>query len=367
MTVLDLRWLVCDIMTGQVLAELPLSGGDEVETVIAREDSQTFSLAPADDACPSDWTSQLVAGKTMIVALIDDELAQAWVVNEYTAGASTVPIPCATLETCLNRTNVPDLDGYFDDADGAAALCAGLVGRFGFTIEATPTGHQSDFDYSSLEDRNLLDVMHERMQGESPIEWRIALRWADAAHTRIEKVLQIAGTIGIDRPDAVFELDEAGAGNIESYGRNRSYIRGKGATMMIGTSEGTGDARPLTDPVYSPLVDAGWPVWEERSNFTGLDIGTVEEEDALLLQRTQARLAAKQGGTVTWTLVGSENAPRPGVDYDHGDTVHIQVAPQGKLDPEGGTGAMRVLGWRLNTRSGRTTLIAWDDTDEDLA
>lgn len=364
MTVLDLRWLVCDIMTGQVLSELPLSGVDEIETVVAREDSQTFTLAPADDACPADWTSQVVGGKTMIVALIDDQLAQAWIVNGLTAGGSTVPISCSTLETCLNRTNVPDLDGYFDDVTGAATLCAELTTRFGFTIESTPAGHDSDFDYSNLEDRNLLDVMHERMQGESPIEWRIALRWADAAHTQIQKVLEIAKSIGIDRPDAVFELDATGAGNIESYGRNRSYIRGKGATMMIGTSEGTGDARPVTDPIYSPLVDAGWPVWEERSNFTGLDIGTVEEEDALLRARTIARLAAKQGGTVTWSIVGSENAPRPGVDYDHGDTVHIAIDPQGKQDPEGGTGSMRVLGWRLNTRSGQTTLIAWDEDEE---
>lgn len=365
MTALELRWLVCDLLTGQVLTELPLTGGELLETVVAREDTTTFSLAPADDSCPDDWPQQLSPGKTMIVALIDGQLAQAWATIEYSAGAATVPIVCKTLEHCMARTNVPEMLATLDNAAGAAQLCADLIDRFGFTIEHTPTGNTADFDYSNLEDRNLYDAMRELLVGETPIEWRIVIRWADPLEqTQVEKVLQIADRIGMDRPDAVFELDDTGTGTIESYSRNRSYDAGKGATMMIGVSEGTGATRPMTDPIYSVLVDRGWPVWEERANFTGLATGTVADEDALLRSRTMARLEAKQAGTVTWTVVASENAPRPGVDYDHGDTVHIQVAPQGKQDPEGGVAAMRVLGWQLNTRSGQTALIAQEDQED---
>lgn len=377
MAALEIRWLLCDLVTGRVLTELPIAGVDQIQRVIAREDNQTFSLAPADPSCPDDWYAMLTPGKTMLVLELDGAPAQAWHVEDRVVGAATVAIPAVSLETCLHRTNVPDLSpiDLLDDAEGCAQLCAPLVDRFGFLIDHTPTGHTSEFDYSNAEDRNLLDVMNERTAGENPIEWRIALRWEDDATKQVvTKVLEIRGRIGIDRVDAVFDLGPDGRGCVESYSRNDSYAQGKGATMLIGTSEGTGTSRPVTDPVFSDLIGLGWPTWEERSNFSGLPAAdSVEEEDAALLARTIARLAQRENGTVSWTLVASDTAPRPGVDYIEGDTVHIDVAPQqGQrgdgstywLDPVGGTASMRVLGWTLNLASRQTALIAWEDGDD---
>jgi len=362
---LELRWYVCDLLTGVILTELPLSGVDRIVQVIAREDSQTFNLATADPSCPDNWADLLVPGKSMIVLTVDGEPAVAWHVEDKVVGTPQVSIPAVTLETCLHRTNVPDLEDTMDDAEGCVVLCAPLVVRFGFIIEHTATGNVSDFSYSNAEDRNLLDVMHERMQSENPLEWRIQIRWADPATKQaFTKVLEIRPRIGIDRPDAVFDLNADGRGNIESYTRGQSYAPGKDATMMIGTSEGSGSSRPVTDPIYSDLVAAGWPTWEEWSNFTGLDTGSVEQEDDALKTRTTARLEAKKYGTTAWTIVAGDSAPRPGVDYFEGDTIHIDVAPQGKQDPTGGTAALRILGWELDPLSRQSTPIIWDGGDE---
>ena len=354
---------LCDLVTGQIQAELPLEA-QRVRRVIAREESQTFALPTADDACPDDWADLLVPGRSMIVQTLDDQPVQAWVVLDDERGGPVVTIQGSTLEHCLSRTYVPDVDFTGDEAEGAMIVLAPLVPRFGFTLEHTNTGKVSEFFYSTLEDRTLLAVLNDLMAAEDGPEWRVFVRWTDEATKQaFTKVVRVEARVGIDRPDAIFDLDADGRGCVESYRRRRSYTSGKGATLLIGTSEGSGASRPMTDPLYSPLVDAGWPVWEDRVNFSGLGVGSVGDEDAELLRRTQQTLTQRQAGTTVWQVVGNENAPRPGRDFTEGDTVHIDIAPQGKTDPHGGQVAVRVLGWEMSLASGQVTPILWEDPD----
>lgn len=361
-----LTWYVCDIKTGIILGELPIAGSEEVISYAAREDSTTFNLPTADDHCPDDWAEVTIGGRSMIVLVVDDWPAQAWVVNDVIFGRTVANLPCVTLETFLHRTNVPDLAATLDTAEAAATLCAALTVRFGVTIEHTNTGHLIDVDYSSLEDRNLLDVLNELRGGEHGAEWRIGVRWSDVnTKQAFDKVLEIRPTIGVERPDVVFDLDANGGGNIEDYKRSGgNFVEGKGATMVIGTSDGAGTTRIVTPPQYSPLVAAGWPVWEERLPFSGLAGSSVQDEDTFLLNRTVAQLAQRERGAHSWTIEGSPGAPVPGRDYDHGDTVRIQIAPQGKRDPYGGNAIGRILGWKLNTRNGAASPIFVEDQED---
>lgn len=361
---MDVTYLLCDILTGRVLTELPLTADETIKRMIARVETQTFNLPVLDDRCPNDWASLLIDGKSMIVLTLDNAPTQGWVVDDHEVGDVIVPITALTLENCLARTNVPELEAYGMDMSAvAAALVAELVPRFGFTIDYELCGKTAEEDYSTLEDRNVLEAINALMTADGGPEWRTRITWADDNQRAIAKSIEIRPKIGIDRPDAIFDLDAKGRGTIETYRRRSSFAAGKGATMLIGTSEGSGASRPMTDPVVSPLVSAGWPVWEERKNFTGLGSGEVDE-DTELNSRTAALSVQRERGTTTWTVTGSEHAPVPGRDFTEGDTVHIDVAPQGKLDPLGGTAAVRALGWELSPKSGRGSVIVWDDGSE---
>lgn len=368
---MELRWYVCDLVTGRVLDELPLTAGGTIRSRIANVESTTLTLDVFNDACPTYWNTSLIDGKTLIVLTLDDRPTQGWVMMDSTVGDTSVPINVSTLEEMLSRTNVPDLDPYdLPDQDFttiAVALAAPLVAAFGFIIEATPSGKtfEGTQTYSYAEDRTILDALNTDIYGAagSPAEWRTFVRWADETHRQFEKVLEIRPRVGIDRPDAIFDLDPDGRGSIESYTRTRSYAAGKGATVGIGTSEGSGSSRPVTDPVVSPYVALGWPHWEERRNFTGLD--TADDEEAELLKRTQAMVANIQNGTVTWAITGRASGPMPGVDFDAGDTVYIEVAPNPPRDPAGGSLAPRTLGWELDTVTLQCTPILWDDSEGD--
>jgi hypothetical protein len=369
-----LRWYVCDLLTGDILAELPLTSGSPVRRRIANVESTSLDLPVHDDACPLDWNASVVDGKSMIVLTIDDQPTQAWCITDHAVGDTVVPINISTLEECPNRTNVPDLDPLDDtvlpDKDYSAlgaGLAAPLIGRFGFTIESTPSGKvfEGTQVYANSEDRSVLAALNEDIMGaDGGPEWRIFVRWGDDTHRSFDKVLEIRPRVGQDRPDAIFDLDAKGGGSIESYTRTSSYAAGKGATMLIGTSEGSGASRPVTDPQISEYVDRGWPVWEERKNFTGLDSGNFDE-DTELLRRTRATLVMRQDGSETWAITGRANGPRPGVDYTEGDTIHISVAPNPPKDPAGGTAAVRVLGWELDLVSLQSTPILWDSGEDD--
>lgn len=363
---MDVTFLLCDLVTGLVLTELPLDPGGNLKRTICRVEQQSFTLPVLDDATPDDWGLLLVPGRTMVVLVLDSTPANAWVVLEVATGTATVPVNASTLEECLVRTNVPTLDslGVDDDSLTAAELVADLSPRFGFDIEWTPCGKSGDHIYSELEDRTVLDAVNELMAAEGGPEWHIVLRWVDDTRRAVQKVIEIGPRIGHDRPDAIFDLDADGAGSIDTYQRTSSFAAGKGATMVIGTSEGSGESRPMSAPMVSLLVAAGWPLWEERVNYTGLDAGTTVDEDTELAARTAKTLAQREVGAVTWAITGAEGAPAPGRDYAEGDTVHLAVAPQGKLDPYGGIAAVRVLGWELDPTSGRSTPTVWDDQSE---
>lgn len=362
---MDITFLLCDLKTGLVLTELPLDPGGTLKRTICRVEQQTLTLPVLDDRTPDDWRLLLGEGRTMIVLLIDGNLANAWVVIEAPTGAATVPISGSTLEECLARTNVPTLDSMgLDDAQTAALLAADLAPRFGFDIEWAACGKSSEHLYSELEDRTILDAINELMAGDGGPEWHITLRWADDTRRAVKKVIEIGPRIGQDRPDAIFDLDADGKGCIDTYVRTPSYAAGKGASMVIGTSEGSGESRPMSAPAVSLLVATGMPVWEERVNFVGLDSGSTVDEDTELASRTEKTLRQREHGSVTWAISGTDIAPAPGRDYNEGDTVYVDVAPQGKIDPYGGTVTVRVLGWELDTISGRSTPTVWEDQSE---
>ncbi len=357
-------WYLCDLVTGTVLSEVPFDTSSTIRSTIGKVDGQAFVMDVMDDTCPDDWASLLTPGKTMVVMTLADRPANAWVILDYATGAVSVPINASTLEECPSRTNVSELDAAgLDDCEAIAKLFEPVKTAFGFGVVWTPCGYSSGLYYSDLEDRTVLDAANDLNTSPGTPEWRIIVEWDDPTHRAFRKTVQIGPQVGRDRVDAIFDLDASGGGNIESYTRIRSYAAGKGATSLIGTSEASGSTRPMTDPITSPLVGQGWPRWEERVNFTGMDADTVLDEDAELVRRTDATLRQREYGTVTWSIVATADAPRPGVDYDVGDTVHVRVLPRGKQDPFGGSADMRLLGWEYDLNSGKATLLPWEDPE----
>lgn len=372
---MDIRWLLCDLVTGIKLTELPLDlGGNALRKVVATAEDATFTLPVLDDRCPEDWDSLLIPGKTMVVPVVEEIPLGGWVVISPPVGDVTVAVACRTLEVCAERTNVPDLDADgIDLATVGALLAAKLTTNFEFAVESEPCGKLSQDYYDATEARTLLDAFNALMAVDGGPEWRIRVDWADDTHRAVTKTIEFRPRIGFVRTHSIFELRPDGGGTIASYTRTPSYAAGKGATSLVGTSTPAGGgAQIATDPIVSALAitEGGtWPVWEDRVDFPDLAADdTVIDIDSELDERTRHTLSLREQGEVVWQLVGKEPASgglRAGVDYDCGDTVPVRIAPQGKIDPTGGTTTMRLLGYDLDIVSGAGTPILWADPNDD--
>jgi len=360
MDLMEVTWLACDLKSGQIRGELPLPT-QRVRRMIAREETMQWTLPVDDPSCPDDWATMTVPGFSMIVMCLDDVPTLAWAVLGRDIGTDGVTLRGTTLEHCFARRNVATLTG-----DGYETLLLYLVVLqaavgFGFTPEWDEESQAIGYiDTNEDEDVSCLAVLQDRVRAKDAPEWRIRIGRSGG---RILKAIEIQSRIGQIRPDVVFELDDEGRGNVATYTRATSYGPNEGATVVRAVSDGSGGGRPMSSEHRSVLLDSGWPAWEARPTFplVDFDASSVADEDAELERLAVATLAQREHGTVTWQITGDANAPKPGVDYAEGDTVTIQIAPQGKRDPYGGTAQMRVLGWDLDPESGQTTLIAWEE------
>lgn len=357
-------WLACDLKTGLVLTELPLTASGPVKRSLSTIESDTVTFAVADKATPPDWADVVVPGRTMIVLTLDDTPVQAWTLDSDVVGEAAVPLGVQSLEACLDSVNVPDLDAYdLDQAETLAELMAPTVANFGFEVTWSPVGQTAERDYYADDDATVLSAANALNELRGGPEWRIVPVWEDGTHRRIRKLIQIGPRVGDVRPDVIFDRAEDGSGTVETYTRTRR----RAATRVTGVLDGSGSARIMGTPQTSPLVAQGWSVWEERISPTGLGearLSEVEERDLTAL--AAARIRQRPGYLTTWTLSARDIAPRPGAEYGEGDTVYLELAPS-RFDPIGTGGrriGVRVRGWELDVPSGIATLVVWDPDDQ---
>ena len=182
-------------------------------------------------------------------------------------------------------------------------------------------------------------------------EWTIDTVWADSAQTAVQLVLRVRPAIGVQSamPEAVFDLP----GCITRYELSESYESGRGATSVRawGDGEGAGRLRGV-DQTDASLIAAGWCRWENRftpsSGLTDPDQLTAHAVQALAQQRTGMR---------TWTVEAvASRAPRVGLDWALGDSVHVQIGASPR-HPGGADTVSRAYAWHLDPGADRITPV----------
>ncbi|MCW2758053.1 MAG: hypothetical protein JWO46_1799 [Nocardioidaceae bacterium] len=376
MTAPTVVWHLADLYSGDLITPLPIAASDKTRRTLAEDIQVQHTLKAFDRNCPTNWGEIVTPGRTMLVQTNDGDVVQGWPVIDRRRGDAdgNIPLECHTLEHCMSRENVPDIDGDWDSALLVAELADALIARFNFIIDATPSGATLvDQNYSSYTDQDVLSACTDLMGQAGGPEWRILVRWRPD-RSGFEKVLQVAARIGEERPDTVFRLDENGRGNVGTYDIADSFARGQGATMLIGADDGTGPSgRTMSAPVFATdEIAEGYPIWEERKIFTNLG-----DADDLLTQitgLTEGLLPARARGSINGTLtVNDGDSPQAGRDYFEGDTVFVDIAPQGQIcsdgtfrysDPDGWQAKVRVRGFDVDPVTGLANPTLWENPDD---
>ena len=347
MAAVELAWYGCDLRSGRIAEELRSFQGGALSRKLGASTSMSGTLTVA--GAPSGWPEATDPGRTLLVAVDTATGVPLWAgitLNRQGGSKSTVSLTAATAEIYLDRRYPGDYTatGVDQTAVMAALVTAALTGGPPLVLDTTDTG-TAVTTHTDSEDRTILSGIQEVAGMDGGPEWTIEPRWADAAQTRFELVLQIAPTIGTisSLPAAVFDMP----GCVADYTLTESYEKGSGATRVIARGERSSDVRS-SSAVHTAddLLANSWALWEER--FTPASGIT---DTAQLDRHAAAALALMGTGSRAWALeTVASQAPRLGVDWILGDSIRVQVT-ESPRHPDGIETIARAYAWSLDVGS----------------
>lgn len=304
----------------------------------------------------ADWDASTLPGRTMLVALDDDEniLWGGMVLRRVSGAGTSVQVAVATLNAFWGRRFVTDhtFTGV-DQADIVEELIDALDYAPDFLIDAPATGVLRDRTYLDDEDKTLFSVLDELSGVEGGPEIHVELKWANEAKTLIRPVVHVRNRLGT----GAYPTSWALPGCVTDFEFIEDFTVEQGANDIMATSSGEGDSRPESQHmVASDLIAAGWPRYEDR--FTpSTSITNIETLDG----HAREQLAAMKDGLTQLTLKADlASAPRLGMDWSLGDDIQVvltcprfpeQVGPNGNLVP-GYERRVRAVGYEIDLDAG---------------
>jgi hypothetical protein len=356
------RWISCDLATGRITEELPdLNLTGSLSRVLGASTTSQFTLPiplPSANTARFNWQGATEPGRSMIVALDDDEPFWAGCVTRRNAGTGPeLRLATVSLEGYLDRRYVGD--HTWIGQDDSSVIAAGLLADaddegINLIVDATASGHLQDRTYKAKDNKTVFRALSELMGVTDGPEWTIDINWEDADQLVITKTARVRSRVGTatTQPTAVFD---SGSSADVAYDFDEDYTGSKGANHVVAYSSGQGDDQPFSDPARAgDLLAAGWPRYEYRyqpsSSITDVSI---------LNSHAQARLAVMRLGGRAWVLESRWSSyPRLGVDWDIGNDIRWELTGHGH--PDGVTGSGRAIGWNVEPERDHLQVILWE-------
>jgi hypothetical protein len=357
--VLDIGWVGCDLVSGQIVEELPgLVPGGTLQNVLGTYTSASFTL-PLPGA-PTDWEAATEPGRAMLVAVLGGRPVWAGIVLPRNGGTKpTLDLACVSLEGYLDHRYVAD--HTWTGQDEASVIAAGLLADandtegVGFDLDAPATGTLRDRTYKDQDDKTVYSALRELMGVEDGPEWTVVLDWTDDTRTAVAKTLRVRKRLGtaapLDLPAARFDTQ---GGSSASYTFGEDYSSGRGGNHVMAVSSGEGDVRPQSAPARDEaLFAAGWARWEYRYTPS-----TSITEQGTLDAHARATLAVMGRGAKMLQITARADAdPLLGTDWQAGDDIGFDLV--GHRHPDGLSGIGRCIGWELDPKAGLVTPILY--------
>lgn len=345
-------WLSADVLTGRIIEELPFVPSGPMSSVLGGYTSLSGSLILP--AAPRGWEGATDPGRTMLVAVREDDGMPLWgglVLSRGGGSDSSVELGLATLESYFDRRYVADAVHTTWASQIAFNLVYDTWNHEGIPFQWDWTNYYPIVTrtYRRDADQTVYSALTELMRSEAGPEWTIWYRWVGGDTTTIHNVLQIKPRIGVasSNPTAVFDLP----GNVKTYRMGEDFTSGKGANHIEMFGDGEGDTRPqTTTPARAEdLLDAGWPRYEYRATRSGV------KHPATLDGHAFEALAWMAAGARTYTVTAdASTAPRLGRDWAIGDDVRLDVSWSPR-HPDGFSIVGRAIGWEIDTGEGTVT------------
>jgi hypothetical protein len=356
------RWYGCDLVTGAVLEELPVTPGGPLKRTLGRYETLDLALPIPDVSPKKDWIGATDPLKTMLVCERREDRRIVWgcmVVARDRGSSPTASLAGVTVEGYLDRRWVND--HVFSDVDQGAIATAILADiapdGIGYDVVSPNTGVLRDRQYFADQVHTAYYELQQLMSLLDGPEWTVELEWGDDSHTWVRKRVRVGSRIGVatSEPAAVFDYP----GSIASYVLREDRSSDKFANQTMALSDGEGASQPKSSRYTDQAsLDAGHPLVQYAETYSGVTQSTT------LNAYAQADLRVMKTGANVLTLSAIEkSAPQVISDWDVGHDIGIHVK-KSHGHPAGFTAVGRALGWELEVTGegpAKVTPIMWSE------
>jgi hypothetical protein len=357
------RYWVCDLKTGNKVAEFPLKPSGALPERISDVSSVAFTCDQGALQDGADFNGFTTPGKTVIVVEreyegdnVSDILWAGIVTNRSGGTDPEATLNCATPAAYLGRRQVGTHTYVSGPGDTDTQIIADLMADaapegIGFILDVNcPTVRT--VRYLAPERRNVLDCFKELADMDNGPEWTVITRWATPDRLAVQFVFFARTRLGwAGAPTVRFDYP----GSIRSYKASDDFTEGHGSNAVIGINSSGAASPPARDEA---AFTEGWPRWEETVTKSGaLDA-------AGLAGIAKAALAKRARGQSTVDMaVDLTLGPQFGRDWVLGD--NIAFVDYGSLRyPAGHQETIRVIGHSLDIPNDTLTPVLWNPYEE---
>lgn len=365
------RYWVCDLRTGNKIAQLPLKPGGGLSDRISDVTTTTFTC---DQTAATDFIGTTTPGRTLVVVEREydgdstSDVLWAGILTARNAGtAPEATLNCATVPAYLGRRfagthTYTETPADTDDQIIADLLADAATEGVPLILDtACPTVRA--INYLEPEHKSVLQCLKDLSDMEGGPEWRIVTRWANANRTAVEHVFLARPRLGwAGDPNIRFDFP----GCINEYDVDDDYTEGHGANDITAVTSDGAPSTPARDE--QGITTQGWVRWEDIIETTG-DLNAAGLDGV-----AKEALTKRARGQSTANIVVSLSAgPQYGRDWTLGDNGLFFVSaplpgedPPSPRHPEGHQEVIRTIGVSLDINSDTLTPVLWNPYDEEV-
>lgn len=321
----EYRYLFADLLTDQVLAELPLTGvsfGKELNTsgsfagslLLSDLREEVYSIA-----------ANTTPGRTALYVDRSGTIVWGGIVwgRSYSGPDQRMQFQAREFESYFEKRRI--LTTYTASSVDQLTVAKALVdqvqavasGNIGITVPAVTSGVTISKTYNYWDQKPLAEALYELSRADNGFDWNIDVSYDSSFN--IVKTLDLAyprrGSLYADALTTTPVLEFPG--NVVAY----TYPEEGGsiANTMLGVGSGSGEGKYLSTQTNAAQITAGWPVLQQSVSLTDYT------DQTLLAQMTLANLNAVLNPVVVMQMVTEAfNDPVLG-SFKTGDEVRVRV------------------------------------------
>lgn len=369
------RYWVCDLRTGNKIAQLPLKPNGALPDRIGDVSTTVFTCDQAAVLRDGgDFLGVTTAGRTVVVVEREYEgdsvsdILWAGIVSARKSGSGAeATLNSATVAAYLGRrfvgthTYIDTVPGDTDEQIIFDLMTDAATEGVPFVLDVDCPTPRS-VNYLEPEHKSVLKALQELSDMEGGPEWTIATRWKTTERLGVEHVLVARPRLGwAGAPNIRFDFP----GCINSYDVDDDYTEGHGANHIRGVDSNGAASDPARD--VQGITMQGWARWE--------DIVPTQDLDAagLLGVAKEALTKRARGQSSTNIVVSLSAGPQYGRDWTLGDNATFFVAgPEepgadspSPRHPDGHEETIRVIGVAIDIAGDTLTPVLWNPYDEE--